>query len=77
MATLRKIKHKFVPAVTLRQKLRNGKEEIRDFKICSVNNVHLLEDENGKSQDLAYNCKIGSENSPFFKKNNGIRKMIF
>ena len=77
MATLRKIKHKFVPAVTLRQKLKNGKEEIRDFKICSVNNGHLLEDENGKSQDLACNCKIVSENSPFFKKNNGIRKMIF
>ena len=77
MATLRKIKHKFVPAVTLRQKLRNGREEIRDFKICSVNHVHLLEDENGKSQDLAYNYKILSESSPFLKKNNGIRKMIF
>ena len=61
----------------LKAKIEDGKEEIRDFKICSVNHVHLLEDENGKSQDLAYNCKIVSENSPFFKKNNGIRKMIF
>ena len=76
MAALRKIKQ-ICASCDLRQKLRNRKEEIRDFKICSVNHVHLLEDENGKSQDLAYNYKILSESSPFFKKNNGIRKMIF